>query len=32
MESICKLKDIYKALYNFEKEFAEKMVSLSMRE
>lgn len=24
MESICKLKDIYKALYNFEKEFAEK--------
>lgn len=24
MESICKLKDIYKALYNFEKEFADK--------
>lgn len=24
MEPICKLKDIYKALYNFEKEFAEK--------
>lgn len=24
MEQICKLKDIYKALYNFEKEFAEK--------
>lgn len=24
MDSICKLKDIYKALYNFEKEFAEK--------
>lgn len=24
MEEICKLKDIYKALYNFEKEFAEK--------
>lgn len=23
MEAICKLKDIYKALYNFEKEFAE---------
>ncbi|NDV78870.1 MarR family winged helix-turn-helix transcriptional regulator [Dysgonomonas sp. 511] len=23
MEPICKLKDIYKALYNFEKEFAE---------
>ena len=23
MESICKLKDVYKALYNFEKEFAE---------
>jgi len=24
MEPICKLKDIYKALYNFEKSFAEK--------
>jgi len=24
MEAICKLKDIYKALYHFEKEFAEK--------
>jgi Transcriptional regulators len=24
MEPICKLKDIYKALYNFEKEFADK--------
>lgn len=24
MEQICKLKDIYKALYNFEKEFADK--------
>lgn len=24
MEQICKLKDIYKALYNFEKEFQEK--------
>lgn len=24
MEEICKLKDIYKALYNFEKEFSEK--------
>lgn len=24
MEEICKLKDIYKSLYNFEKEFAEK--------
>ncbi|MDH6307114.1 DNA-binding MarR family transcriptional regulator [Dysgonomonas sp. PFB1-18] len=24
MEPICKLKDVYKALYNFEKEFAEK--------
>lgn len=24
MEAICKLKDIYKSLYNFEKEFAEK--------
>ncbi|MFV0417910.1 MAG: MarR family winged helix-turn-helix transcriptional regulator [Dysgonomonas sp.] len=24
MEPICKLKDIYKALYNFEKDFAEK--------
>nr|WP_297169155.1 winged helix DNA-binding protein [uncultured Dysgonomonas sp.] len=24
MESICRLKDIYKALYNFEKEFADK--------
>lgn len=23
METICRLKDIYKALYNFEKEFAE---------
>lgn len=23
MEPICKLKDVYKALYNFEKEFAE---------
>ena len=23
MEPICKLKDIYKALYNFEKEFSE---------
>ncbi|NDW09478.1 MarR family winged helix-turn-helix transcriptional regulator [Dysgonomonas sp. 520] len=23
MEAICKLKDIYKALYNFEKEFSE---------
>lgn len=23
MEAICKIKDIYKALYNFEKEFAE---------
>ncbi|WP_029903222.1 MarR family winged helix-turn-helix transcriptional regulator [Prevotella sp. 10(H)] len=24
MEQICKLKDMYKALYNFEKEFSEK--------
>lgn len=24
MEEICKLKDIYKSLYNFEKEFSEK--------
>ncbi|NDV97328.1 MarR family transcriptional regulator [Dysgonomonas sp. 521] len=24
MEKICKLKDIYKSLYNFEKEFAER--------
>ena len=24
METICKLKDIYKALYNFEKEFADR--------
>lgn len=24
MEDICKLKDIYKSLYNFEKEFSEK--------
>lgn len=24
MEEICKLKDIYKSLYNFEKEFAER--------
>lgn len=24
MEEICKIKDIYKSLYNFEKEFAEK--------
>lgn len=24
MEQICKLKDIYKALYNFEKEFADR--------